>query len=72
MTEQDLREIFLNSYYAIEIAPSLATAHQPMVSKEKWVKANSLLIDELGKEEWLEQLLSVLESGDPTTEKADW
>ncbi|MFA6492613.1 MAG: hypothetical protein WCV58_00485 [Patescibacteria group bacterium] len=63
MNEQETKDIFINPFYAINISPSLLTEHEPMVSKEKWVKVNAKLIDELGKEEWLKQLLSVLESG---------
>lgn len=63
MNEQETKDIFINPFYAINISPSLIAEHEPMVSKEQWVKVNTKLIDELGKEEWLKQLLSVLESG---------
>lgn len=67
MNEQETKELFINPYYAIDIAPSLTTEHDLMVSKEKWIEVNSKLIDELGKEEWLKQLLQILES--PKLEK---
>ncbi|HOX41114.1 MAG TPA: hypothetical protein PK263_02890 [bacterium] len=63
MDEQDTKDIFINPYYAITISPSLAGDHEPMVSKEEWVKVNLKLIDELGEEAWLKELLRVLESG---------
>ncbi len=63
MNEQETKDIFINPFYAINISPSLLAEHEPMVSKEHWVEVNTKLIDELGKEEWLKQLLSVLESG---------
>ena len=65
MDEQETKDIFTNPFYAINISPSLAMEHEPMVSKEKWVQINARLIDEMGKEAWLEQLLSVLETGKP-------
>lgn len=62
MNEQEARELFINPYYAIRISSNLAVDHDTMVSKYQWIKVNAQLIDELGKEEWLKQLLSVLES----------
>ncbi len=63
MEKEELGQILINPYYAIEIAPELATKHEPMTSKEAWIKANAHLIDEIGKEEWLNRLLHVLETG---------
>ena len=63
MNEDDTKKFFVNPYYAIRIAPSLATEHEFMTSKEKWIQVNAKLIDELGKEEWLKELLDVLETG---------
>lgn len=63
MDDQDTKNLFINPYYAINITPTLTDKHDLMVSKEKWIKVNAQLIDELGKEEWLKQLLNVLESG---------
>ena len=63
MNEQETTEMFINPYYAINISPSLMDKHEPLTTKENWVKANMKLMDELGKEEWLKQLLSVLEDG---------
>ena len=68
MNEQETTELFINPYYAVNIAPALAVKHDPMASKEKWIRVNSKLIDDLGKEEWLKQLLEVLESAKPEQE----
>ncbi len=65
MNEQELKKVFLNPFYAIQFAPYLTSEHEPMVSKEEWIAANIKLMDELGKEEWLRQLLEVLESSNP-------
>ena len=68
MNDQDTKELFINPYYAIKISPTLINEHEFMISKEKWIQINSQLIDELGKEEWLKQLLAVLESDDHETQ----
>jgi hypothetical protein len=60
MTEDDVRRILLNPFYAIEIAPTLAEPHDPMISEDQWVAANAKLIQEIGAEEWLRELLTVL------------
>ena len=68
MNDQNAKDLFINPYYAIKISPTLVSGHELMVSKEKWIQINSQLIDELGKEEWLKQLLAVLESDDHETQ----
>ena len=62
MNDQETKELFINPYYAINISPDFVNEHELMVTKEKWIEVNSRLIDELGNEEWLKQLLAVLES----------
>jgi hypothetical protein len=63
MNDQNSKELFINPYYAIRVSPELTTKHEVMATKEQWVKVNSQLIDEMGKEEWLTQLLTILETG---------
>jgi hypothetical protein len=65
MNEQETTKLFLNPFYVIKFAPWLASDHEPMASKEDWIKVNAQLIDELGKEEWLRQLLEILEKSSP-------
>lgn len=65
LTEQEMEEMFANPFYAINILPDLALKHEPLTSKENWIKVNAKMIDEIGKEEWLKRLLSVLEFGGP-------
>jgi hypothetical protein len=62
---EDVIRILIDPYYAINVHPGLATEHQPIVSKAQWVRANHELIAELGVEEWLLYLLSVLEGDTP-------
>jgi hypothetical protein len=60
VTEDDVRRMLLNPFYAIEIAPILAEPHDKMVSEDQWVAANAKLIQEIGAEAWLRGLLTVL------------
>jgi hypothetical protein len=62
---EDVIRILIDPYYTINVDPGLATEHQPIVSKAQWVRANRQLIAELGVEEWLLYLLSVLEDDTP-------
>lgn len=64
-SEDDVTAMLINPVYAISIDPDLAGSHEPIVPREQWVDANKHLIDELGVEEWLHQLLVVLEGGYP-------
>jgi hypothetical protein len=68
MNKENLKDMFINPFYAINILPSLCLEHEPTVSKEKWIEVNAKLIDEISKEEWLKRLLTILESGDQNSE----
>jgi hypothetical protein len=57
-----------NPFYAIEIDEDLATPHEPMISEDEWVKANVQLINELGSEAYLRNLLSILKGNYPRGE----
>jgi hypothetical protein len=65
MDENDAVNMLINPYYVINIQPSLAEDHEPVVSQEKWVQANLKLIDEIGAHEWLQHLLAVLQGDSP-------
>lgn len=58
----DVRDIFSNPFYAINIAPVMAAEHEPMVSEEMWVKVNLKIMQEIGEEEWLKSLLRSLKN----------
>ena len=64
MDYEDAEQIFINPYYAINISPALIGEHEPMATKEEWIRVNARLMNNMGKEEWLRRLLAVLESGD--------
>jgi hypothetical protein len=57
--------MLMNPYYAIMLSPGLFGEHPPLVSEEQWVKANLRLVDELGTEAYLRQLLAVLKGDFP-------
>ncbi len=60
MDQNDLKKILANPYYAIVINKALNEEHEPLVSEEDWIKANSKLIEEIGAEAWLRRLLDTL------------
>ena len=69
MDEQNVGDMLINPFYAINFSPILVGKHEPMTTKEMWVKANLKMMDEMGKEEWLNRLLRVLETGKPHSDK---
>ncbi|MER7912642.1 hypothetical protein [Streptomyces sp. NPDC096068] len=52
--------LLMNPFNAIEIAPSLAIPHQPVVSEDEWVQVGVRLIEEHGAEVALRVLLKTL------------
>jgi len=64
-SEDDVAAMLINPIYAISIDPDLAGSHEPIVPREQWIDANKHLIEELGVEKWLDQLLAVLEGSYP-------
>lgn len=59
-TPGDVAAMIGNPFYAINIAEELALQHEPMLSEDDWVKANVNLLEELGPEAYLRNLLSIL------------
>ena len=56
----------IHPYNVVNIDPRFAVEHDPLVSKDLWIGANSNLIKrELGVERWLTQFLDILESDMP-------
>jgi hypothetical protein len=65
MDENDVKDMLINPFYAINFSPDLAAKHEPLVSEPQWIQANIKLIDEIGAQEWLEHLLAVLQGAGP-------
>jgi hypothetical protein len=59
-SEDDVKSTLINPYYAISFADYLFKDQSPTVAKEDWVLTNTKLIDDMGTDEWLEQLLITL------------
>src|SRR5690242_20660900 len=67
-TEDSLQRIIINPFYAITVAESLTEEHEPSMGEAEWVLANASLMEEMGNEWWLRQLLDVLECKAPAPE----
>ena len=65
-TPADVTGIVGNPFYAINIAPVLAEPHPPLISEQEWITANIKLIEDLGPEAYLHNLLSILKGNYPT------
>lgn len=61
----DVTSMIANPFYAINIDEGLAVPHEPLIGEDDWVKANLRLIEELGPEPYLRNLLSVLKGNYP-------
>jgi hypothetical protein len=64
-TPGDVASMVANPFYAINIDEGLALPHEPLISEDDWVKANVGLIEELGPEAYLRNLLSILKGNYP-------
>jgi hypothetical protein len=64
-TPGDVVGMIANPFYAITIDETLTLPHEPLISEDDWVKANVKLINELGPEPYLRNLLSVLKGNYP-------
>jgi len=57
--------MLVNPFYVINIAPDLATVHEPLIDHATWIEANRVLIKQIGLEEWLAHLLATLQGDSP-------
>jgi len=67
-TEDEIREIILNPYYAINFRNTLFVNSSPQFAKEDWVLKNADLMNKIGIKTWLEKLLAVLSEDAPLGE----
>jgi hypothetical protein len=61
----DVQSVLINPVYAITIHRDLIGEHEPTVSQAQWIEANTKLIEQMGAEAWLKQLLAVLQGNFP-------
>jgi hypothetical protein len=59
----DIARALMNPFYAIDIDPSLALPHEPLISEEEWIAANLRMIADIGPESFLRTLLHILKGG---------
>ena len=64
-TPGDVASMVANPFYAINIDKGLALLHEPFISEDDWIRANVKLVEELGPEAYLRNLLSVLKGNYP-------
>jgi hypothetical protein len=64
-TPGEVASLIVNPFYAISIDEGLAVPHEPLISEDDWIMANVRLIEELGPEPYLRNLLSVLKGNYP-------
>ncbi len=64
-TPGDVASMVANPFYAINIDEGLALPHEPLISEDDWVRANISLIEKLGPEAYLRNLLSILKGNYP-------
>jgi len=59
----------INPSQAINIDPLFAAEHRPLIGRNMWVDVNIMQIRNMGTEEWLRQLLDVLNGDFVTAEE---
>ncbi|GAA2969865.1 hypothetical protein [Actinokineospora diospyrosa] len=64
-TPAEVVKVVANPFYAIEMDPTLALPHKPLMDEEKWIQANIRLVRELGPENYLRNLLAILKGDHP-------
>ena len=61
---EHIQAILANPFYAMTVAPQLVQEHALEMSDEQWVQTNAHLMQDMGAEQWLAQVLAFLQSGD--------
>jgi hypothetical protein len=56
----DVEDVFFNPFYAVILAPYLFENQELIATKEDWVLLNAQLIEDIGAETWLKELLDIL------------
>jgi hypothetical protein len=60
-SEKDLEKILQNPFYCMTVDKMFTQEHPYIVTKSQWIEANVKLINEIGAEKWLRNLIAVLE-----------
>jgi len=67
--EGDAMRILTNPFYAINISPMMAEPHEVLIKEDQFIQAGVRLIDEMGAEKYLENLLENLKGNFVTAEE---
>jgi len=67
-TAGDVAGIIANPFSAITFDPDLFGVHDPIIDEETWIQANTKLMQELGAEAYLRNLLVILKGDGPKTQ----
>jgi hypothetical protein len=59
--EDDLKRMLINPFSSFLVASALVEEHELLVSTNEWISANKTLMESLGAEVWLRQVVSALE-----------
>jgi len=60
VTEGDVKRILSNPFYAIQVDESMCVPHETLISEEDWIKSAVKLVEEIGVEEYMKNLLENL------------
>ena len=60
LTVDDLRRMLANPFYCIEIHPSMAVTHEPLITEDVWIAGAVNSIKEIGADAFLKELLENL------------
>jgi hypothetical protein len=59
--EETVAQLLIDPFTTITVTPQLTIEHDPSMSTDEWVLANTALIQEMRAQAWLTQLLNALE-----------
>jgi len=69
--EETVAQLLMDPFSTITVAPQLTVEHDPSMSTDEWVLANTALIHAMGAQAWLTQLLNALEGKEMTDERVN-
>src|SRR5258708_7642343 len=69
--ENDLKRIFVNPFSSLLVASALVEEHELLVSADEWINTNKMLIESLGTETWLQQVVTALEGKEVPDERVN-
>ena len=67
----DAPDQLINPSQTVNIDPLFAAEHPPLIGRDMWVDVNVMQIRNMGTEEWLKQLLDVLNGDIVTAEEVE-